>query len=54
MIFCAPAASASFRLSTALRCCPWLAKTFAAYLSIQRRINEAYADNVRRSREYFT
>ena len=26
----------------------------AAYLSIQRRINEAYADDVRRSREYFT
>lgn len=26
----------------------------ATYLSIQRRINEAYADDVRRSREYFT
>ena len=26
----------------------------ARYLSIQRRINEAYADDVRRSREYFT
>ena len=26
----------------------------AAYLAIQRQINEAYADDVRRSREYFT